>query len=322
MPEDARVLARAREVLAAEAEALQGVAERLDSSFVEAARLLAECRGRVIVSGMGKSGHVARKIASTLSSTGTPALFLHPAESAHGDFGILSEQDAVLLLSKSGETAEVAAMLPHIKRLGARIISITNTAECTLARAADSAITLMLDAEACPLNLAPTSSTTVMLALGDALAIALMHGRSFGREDFARIHPAGQMGKMLLAVRDLMQREDLPCVDESVPVREALLAILNHKNRGIALVLDPEGRLAGVICDGDLKRLLLKHERLLDLVVGDVMTRDPQTIGPGALVGEALSRMEGRFTSLVVLDGERRPLGLLHIHDILEARVV
>jgi len=315
-----RMLDEARGVLETEAGALMEFARRLGPSFAHAVRLLAGAR--VIVSGMGKSGHAARKIASTFSSTGTPAFFLHPAECAHGDFGVLSAQDVVLLLSKSGETAEIINMLPYIKRLPARIISITNTEECTLARMADVALILGVESEACPLNLAPTTSTTVMLALGDALAIVLMRGRSFGREDFARNHPAGKAGRMLLQVQSLMQREDLSCVAENATLREALLAILNHKNRGIALVLDKGGRLAGVICDGDLKRLLLKHEQILDLVVSDIMTPDPQTIEPEALVGEALARMEGRFTSLVVVDNEKRPLGLLHIHDILEARVV
>jgi arabinose-5-phosphate isomerase len=346
--ENAHILAEARGVLEAEAEALMEFASRLGredgnrpnpvqppgagvprahdtadalgASFIKAVRLLAGAR--VIVSGMGKSGHIARKIASTFSSTGTPAFFLHPAECAHGDFGVLCAQDAVVLLSKSGETAEVVNMLPHIKRLPARIISITNTAECTLARMADVPIVLGVQAEACPFNLAPTTSTTVMLALGDALAIALMRGRSFGREDFARNHPAGRAGRMLLQVQSLMQREDIPCVTENAALREALLAILNRKNRGIALILDAEGRLAGVVCDGDLKRLLLKHECILDLPLQAVMTPNPQTIAPDALVGEALARMEGRFTSLVVVDSENRPLGLLHIHDILEARLV
>ena len=327
VPEDREVpgseecaLAAAREVLELEARALMEFAKRLDDSFVKAARLLAG--GRVIVSGMGKSGHIARKIASTFSSTGTPAFFLHPAECAHGDFGVLCARDTVLLLSKSGETAEVVNMLPHIKRLPAHIISITNTAECALARAADVSLTLNVESEACPLNLAPTTSTTVMLALGDALAIALMRGRSFGREDFARNHPAGKAGRMLLTVQTLMQREHLPLVPEDAVLRDALLAILSHKNRGIALVLDADGRVTGVVCDGDLKRLLLKHGQIMDLVVRDVMTRNPQTIGPDALVGEALARMEGRITSLVVVDDDRRPLGLLHIHDILEARLV
>ncbi|MDR2734732.1 MAG: KpsF/GutQ family sugar-phosphate isomerase [Spirochaetota bacterium] len=312
----------ARAVLEMEAAAIVSFAERLDAAFAEAVLLLAQCRGRIIVSGMGKSGHIARKTASTFSSTGSPALFLHPAECAHGDFGVIAPEDIVILLSKSGETAEVVHLLPHLKRLGARIIAITNGAENTLARFADAALVLGVETEACPLNLAPTCSTTVMLALGDALAVVLMRRRSFGRDDFARVHPAGSLGRMLLTVRDLMQTEDLPSVTEDATVREALHAILSHRNRGIVLVLDSDRKLAGVLCDGDLKRLLLRHTELLDLRVGDVMTKNPQTIEPGALIGEALARMEGLYTSLVVLDDDSRPAGLLHIHDILEARLV
>jgi len=312
----------ARAVLEMEAAAIAQFAERLDGAFAEAALLLAKCGGRIIVSGMGKSGHIARKIASTFSSTGSPALFVHPAECAHGDFGVITPEDTVILLSKSGETAEVVQLLPHLKRLGARVIAITNSADNTLARFADAALILGVEAEACPLNLAPTCSTTVMLALGDALAVVLMRERAFGRDDFARVHPAGSLGRMLLSVGDLMQTEDLPTVTEDVPVREALRAILSHKNRGIVLVLGSDRKLAGVLCDGDLKRLLLRHEGLLDFRVGDVMTANPQTIASGALIGEALARMEGLYTSLVVLDNESNPVGLLHIHDILEARLV
>jgi arabinose-5-phosphate isomerase len=319
---DAFPFNEAREVLKMEAAAISQFAERLDSAFAEATQLLAKCKGRIIVSGMGKSGHIARKIASTFSSTGSPALFLHPAECAHGDFGVIAPEDTIILLSKSGETAEVVHLLPHLKRLGAYVIAITNTADNTLARFADAALILGVETEACPLNLAPTCSTTVMLALGDALAIVLMRQRSFGRDDFARVHPAGNLGRMLLSVGDLMQTEDLPTVSEDVTVREALCAILSHKNRGIVLVLNSNRKLAGVLCDGDLKRLLLRYDKLLGLRVGEVMTVNPQTIGPGALIGEALARMEGLYTSLVVLDNESRPIGLLHIHDILEARLV
>lgn len=312
----------ARAVLEMEAAAIVQFASRLDSAFEQAALLLAKCGGRIIVSGMGKSGHIARKIASTFSSTGSPAMFVHPAECAHGDFGVITPEDTVILLSKSGETAEVVQLLPYLKRLGTRVIAITNSADNTLARFADVVLILGVEAEACPLNLAPTCSTTVMLALGDALAVVLMRERSFGRDDFARVHPAGSLGRMLLSVGDLMQTEDLPAVTENATVREALRAILSHKNRGIVLVLDSDRKLTGVLCDGDLKRLLLRHDGLLDLRVGDVMTANPQTIEPGALIGEALARMEGLYTSLVVLDNELRPIGLLHIHDILEARLV
>jgi len=322
MTPDAFPFGEARAVLEMEAAAIAQFAERLDHAFGQAVLLLANRKGRIVVSGMGKSGHIARKIASTFSSTGSPAMFVHPAECAHGDFGGIAPEDIAVLLSKSGETAEIVYLLPHLKRLGVRVIAITNSAENTLARFADAALVLGVEAEACPLNLAPTCSTTVMLALGDALAVVLMRQRSFGREDFARVHPAGSLGRMLLSVGDLMQTEDLPIVSEDSTVREALHAILSHKNRGIALALDSDRKLAGVLCDGDLKRLLLRHEGLLDLRVGDVMTKHPQTIGPGALIGEALARMEGLYTSLVVLDNESRPIGLLHIHDILESRLV
>lgn len=322
MPEVVDYLRLGQNVIREEGEVLLALAGRLDDAFSRALEILRDCRGRIVVAGMGKSGHIARKIAATFSSTGSPALFVHPAECAHGDLGGVTGDDVVILLSKSGETAEVLAMLPFLKRMGAPVIAISNAAESGLARVADASIVLGIESEACPLDLAPTSSTTAMLALGDALAIVLMQVRSFTREDFARTHPGGRLGRLLLHVEDLMETQDLPYVAENVTVREALLAILNHRNRGIALVTDVEGRLSGVVCDGDLKRLLLKHEQLLEMPVFKVMTRQPQTIGPLALVGEALVRMEGRFTSLVVTDEKGRPLGLLHIHDILEARLL
>jgi len=322
MPETVEYLRLGRDIVRVEGEALLSLAGRLDEQFSRAVAILRDCRGRIVVAGMGKSGHIARKIAATFSSTGSPALFVHPAECAHGDLGGVTGDDVVILLSKSGETAEVLAMLPFLKRIGARIIAITNVAGSGIARPADASILLGIGSEACPMDLAPTSSTTAMLALGDALAIVLMRVRSFTREDFARNHPGGRLGRLLLHVQDLMETQDLPYVAEDVTVREALMAILNHRNRGIVMVTDARGCLSGVVCDGDLKRLMLRHEHLLDMPVREVMTRRPQTIGPLALVGEALARMEGRFTSLVVTDGNGSPLGLLHIHDILEARLL
>jgi len=311
-----------RDVVRAEGEALLALSTRLDGAFSSAVDILRECHGRIVTAGMGKSGHIARKMAATFSSTGSPGFFVHPAECSHGDLGGITGDDVVLLLSKSGDTAEVLAMLPYLKRIGARIIAITNTADSGIARAADVSILLGVGFEACPMDLAPTTSTTAMLAIGDALAIVLMQVRSFTREDFARNHPGGRLGRLLLHVQDLMETEDLPYVSEEVSVREALMAILNHRNRGIVMVTDAAGLLAGVVCDGDLKRLMLRHEHLLELPVHEVMTKNPQTIAPGALASEALARMEGRFTSLVVTDNGNRPLGLLHIHDILEARLV
>jgi arabinose-5-phosphate isomerase len=322
MSEALDLTALGREIVQAEAAALAALAERLGREFSDAVSLLQACRGRIITAGMGKSGHIARKMAATFSSTGAPAIFVHPAESAHGDLGVITGEDVVILLSKSGESAEIIAMLPFIKRIGAKIVSIGNSSQSVIARSADAAIVLGIASEACPMDLAPTTSTTAMLAIGDALAIVLMRVRSFTRDDFARNHPGGRLGRLLLHVEDLMETRDLPFVTEGVSLREALMAILNHRNRGIVMVTDEGGRLSGVICDGDLKRLMLKHEHLLDLPVRAVMTQNPQTIAPLALVGEALARMEGRFTSLVVIDEIGRPLGLLHIHDILEARLV
>lgn len=311
----------ARSVLAAEAAGLRALAASLDHRFATAVERLAACTGRVVVSGMGKSGHVGRKIASTLASTGTPALFVHPGEASHGDLGMIVPGDAVLALSNSGETAELADLVAHARRFGLPLVAITRQPESALARAADVLLLLPAAAEACPMGLAPTTSTTMQLALGDALAVALLTRRGFTATDFSQFHPGGKLGAQLRRVSDLMHRGDaIPLADAALPMSQALL-VMTGKGFGCLGALDAAGRLAGVLTDGDLRRSM--GPDLLDRRVQDVMNRTPRTIGPEALAADALRLMGGPrpVTSLFVLDGDGRPLGLLHVHDLLRAGV-
>jgi arabinose-5-phosphate isomerase len=318
-----RLLAMADRVLRLEAESIAALRNRLDDRFVEAVGLLRRCRGRVIVTGMGKSGLIGRKIAATLASTGTPAYFLHPAEGVHGDIGMMAREDVVLALSNSGETDEVLAVLPAIKRLGASLILLTGSTASTLAGQADVVLDVGVDEEACPMNLAPTSSTTAALAMGDALAMALLDLRGVRAEDYAALHPRGSLGwKALGKVGDLMRTgEAVPVVREGASMKEAIEE-MSAKSLGMTTVVDASGRLVGVITDGDLRRHQLAHGDLLDRRAGDCMTADPKRIGADELAVRALALMEGVVTSLVIADEAGRPAGVIHIHDILRAKIV
>ena len=323
MSEAERLLAMADRVLRLEAESITALRARLDARFVEAVGLLRRCRGRVIVTGIGKSGIIGRKIAATLASTGTPAYFLHPAEGVHGDIGMMAREDVVLALSNSGETDEVLAVLPAIKRLGVPLILLTGSANSALARQSDVVLDVGVTEEACPMNLAPTSSTTAALAMGDALAMVLLDVRGVRAEDYAALHPRGALGwQSLFRVRDLMHVGDaLPVVKDSATMKEAIEE-MSAKRLGMTTVVDGAGRLVGVITDGDLRRQQLAHGTLLDRRAGDCMTADPKRIGADDLAARALALMEGVVTSLVITDDTGRPAGVIHIHDILRAKVL
>lgn len=323
--QDNRFQQTARRVLRLEADAVAELIEALDDTFDQACELLLGCRGRVIVTGMGKSGHIGDKIAATLASTGTPSFFVHPAEASHGDLGMITEGDIVLALSNSGETGEVLAILPVLKRRGIPLISLTGRPGSTLARQADVHIPVVVSVEACPHNLAPTSSTTAALAMGDALAIALLEARGFSAEDFALSHPGGSLGRrLLLAVDDIMHDgERLPSVSEGTSLSDALLEI-SRKGLGMTAVCNASGQLSGVFTDGDLRRVL--DQPALDIrtcAIEEVMTRNPVVIETGHLAAEAVKIMEQRkINGLIVVDGTRRPVGALNMHDLLRAGVV
>lgn len=308
-----------RRVLEAEADALRTLAASLGGPFERAVEVLAEARGRIVCTGVGKSGHVGRKIAATLASTGAPALFVHATEASHGDLGVIAAGDVVLALSKSGETRELADVVAYSRRHGVPLIAITSGADSALARAADVALILPDAPEAAPEVDAPTTSTTLQMALGDALAVALLERRGFGARDFGAFHPGGQLGAALRTAGDLMHAgEELPLVGLDAPMRETLLT-MTEKRFGCVGVVDGEGRLAGMITDGDLRRHM---DGLLDHTAGEVMTPDPRAVAPGTLAAEALKRMnEARITVLFVVD-EGRPVGVLHVHDLLRAGVL
>ncbi|MGH7122579.1 MAG: KpsF/GutQ family sugar-phosphate isomerase [Acetobacteraceae bacterium] len=312
----------ARSVLRLEAQGLCALAQALDQHFVRAVELLAAVHGRVVVSGMGKSGHVARKVAATLASTGTPALFVHPGEASHGDLGMIVAGDAVLALSNSGETAELADLVQHARRFGLPLIAVTSHADSTLARAADVALVLPGTPEACPMGLAPTTSTTMQLGLGDALAVALLKRRGFTAGDFLRIHPGGHLGARLLRVHQLMHTgAALPLAPPDLPMDQALL-LMTEKSFGCLGVIDPARRLVGIITDGDLRRAM--GPDLLSSRVVSVMTREPRTIGPDALAADAMHAMNSSprpITTLFVVDTAGAVLGLVHVHDLLRAGV-
>lgn len=308
----------AKRVLRIEAEALGDLIQRLDASFEQAVDLLIACKGRVVVTGMGKSGLVGRKIAATFSSTGTPSVFLHPAEAVHGDLGMLMRDDVVLAVSYSGETEEIAVLLETIKRLGLRMIALTGKLRSTIAAASDVVLDVSVKEEACSLNLAPTASTIAAMAMGDALAIALLDRRGFGPGDFAALHPGGRLGKKLLRVENLMHAgDDMPRVPATAKMPEVIYE-MSRKGLGMTMVLDAMGRLAGILTDGDLRRLMQQRgAATLELSAGDCMTSNPQTIAPGELAGAALRIMEEKkITSLVVVDAKQRPQGVLHLHDL------
>lgn len=307
----------AHQVLEIEAQAIRDLVPQLDQGFEEAVDLLRHCRGRVVCTGMGKSGLIMQKVAATLSSTGTPALFLHPAEAIHGDLGMVAEGDVVLAASRSGTTEEILRLVETVKRLGVPLVAITGRPGSTLARHADLHLSVAITEEACPLNLAPTASTTATLALGDALAIAVMEARGFTPEDFARLHPGGHLGKRLLKVRELMHSgEQMPRVATDTPMRDAIYE-MSRKGLGMTAVTDHDGVLMGVITDGDLRRRLEQDEGLLQRCAGDCMKLQPRTISGEELASAALKEMEGhRITSLMVVGEAQRLEGVLHIHDL------
>lgn len=313
-------LVAARAVLDAEAAGISALAAALDRSFSAAVSVLLAVAGRVVVSGMGKSGHVARKIAATLASTGTTALYVHPAEASHGDLGMIAEGDAILALSNSGETAELADLIGYASRFGIKLIAITGGANSSLAQAADVALILPDAAEACPMGLTPTTSTTMQIALGDALAVALLTRRGFGPTDFRRFHPGGKLGARLRRTRDLMHTGDeIPLAPAATAMADALV-LMTEKRFGCLGVIDGNGALVGILTDGDLRRAMAPD--LLTRSLGAVMNTSPRSIGPDALAAEALHAMNtarNPFTTLFVVDGARRPLGILHIHDLLRA---
>ena len=312
----------ARGVLRTEAAALRALAAGLDDAFGHAVDLLAAASGRVVVSGMGKSGHIARKVAATLASTGTPALFVHPAEASHGDLGMIVSGDAVLALSNSGETPELADLVAHSRRFALPLVAITARPDSALARAADLVLLLPAVAEACPMGLAPTTSTVMQMALGDALAVALLTRRGFTAADFHRFHPGGRLGARLLHVRELMHADDaVPLASPDMPMDRALL-VMTEKRFGCLGVIDADHRLIGIVTDGDLRRHM--GADLLVRTVREVMTPNPRTIAPTSLAAEALHVMNARdrpITALFVTNPIRRPIGILHIHDLLRAGV-
>jgi arabinose-5-phosphate isomerase len=319
-----RVLERARTVLEIEAEAIAVLAPRLDGGFVAACRLLLACDGRVVVTGMGKSGHIGGKIAATLASTGTPAFFLHPAEASHGDVGMITARDCLLAISNSGETTEIVTILPIIKRLDVPMIALTGRAQSTLGRRATVCLDVSVPLEACPLNLAPTASTTATLAMGDALAVAVLEARGFTEEDFARSHPGGTLGRrLLLHVEDVMRSgDDLPRVKPDTPLREGLFE-MSRKGLGMTTIVDDTGRVVGVFTDGDLRRALDGQADLAATRMRDLMTLRPKTARPRMLAAEAVHIMETfRITALPVVDEDDVLVGALNVHDLLRAGVM
>ncbi|MCG6952344.1 MAG: KpsF/GutQ family sugar-phosphate isomerase [Betaproteobacteria bacterium] len=314
----------ARRVLQIEAEAIRALMERLDGRFLDAVSLVLKRSGRVVVSGIGKSGHVARKMASTLASTGTPAYFVHPAEASHGDLGMVMSGDVFIAISYSGESEELLHIVPLLKRQGAKLIALTGNPKSTLAREADVHLDVAVSQEACPLNLAPTASTTASLALGDALAVALLDARGFSADDFARSHPGGTLGRRLLThVGDVMRTGDaVPVVSLGATLGEAVIEI-SRKGMGMTAVIDDAQRIAGIFTDGDLRRGLERDLDLRRTRIDDVMTRNPRTIQPGALAAEAVEVMERtKSTQLPVVDGDGRLVGALNIHDLFRSKVV
>ncbi len=319
-----KALELARQVLRIEADAVLALTERIDGAFLEALSLILNCRGRVIVSGVGKSGHIGRKIAATLASTGTPAFFVHPVEASHGDLGMITADDVVIALSNSGESSELLNILPSIKRQGAKLIAITGNPQSALARDADSHLNSAVAQEACPLNLAPTASTTAALALGDALAVALLDARGFGADDFARSHPAGALGRRLLTrLRDVMRTgADIPTVTPQATVAEATREI-SRGGIGMTVVVSPERRVLGIFTDGDLRRAIVSGLDLPALTVTEVMTRGPRVMSPEKLTAEAVEMMDSqRINQIPVVDENGLLIGALNMHDLFKAKAI
>jgi arabinose-5-phosphate isomerase len=325
-PESARdeAIAIARDVLQLEAKAISDLIARLDGSFAEAVHLILERRGRVVVSGIGKSGHIARKIASTFASTGTPAFFVHPAEASHGDLGMVLREDVFIALSNSGESAEVLAIVPLLKRQGAKLIAFTGNPQSTLAREADVHLYASAEKEACPLNLAPTASTTAALALGDALAVALMHAKGFTRDEFALSHPGGALGRKLLThVRDVMRTgADAPSIGPEATLMDALLE-MSRGGMGMTAILDDTRRVIGIFTDGDLRRTLERGADVRTTPIRSIMATSPRMIAPERLAAEAVEIMErNKVNQILVVDTEKRLIGALNMHDLFRAKVI
>jgi arabinose-5-phosphate isomerase len=322
--DDARLLQLAHDTLDIEANALLGLQKKLSSSFVQAVRAVLKVRGRVVIMGMGKSGHVGRKIAATLSSTGTPAMFVHPAEASHGDLGMVKEIDLVLAISNSGESDELAAILPVLKRQGVPLVAMTGGAQSTLAQHADIVLDSSVDKEACPLNLAPTASTTAQMALGDALAVALLDARGFKAEDFARSHPGGSLGRRLLThVADVMRKDD--AVPRVLPTDtfSALMREMSDKGLGASAIVNDQGKVLGIFTDGDLRRLIEKGVDMRNLSAQEVMKPNPRTLRVDALAAEAAEMMEThRITSLLVVDAQGMLCGAINSNDLMRAKVI
>lgn len=322
-PTGEELLERARAVLRAEADAVAALAPRLGQPFLDAVALIAEAQGRVIVSGLGKSGLVARKIAATLTSTGTPAVFLHPVEGLHGDLGIVGRGDVAVVVSKSGETEEVGGLVEYLSRLGVAIVAMTGRTGSGIARAARAVLDCSVGQEACPFDLAPTTSTTATLAMGDALAVALLLRKGFSRDDFARLHPAGALGrKLTLRVRDLMVTEDIPYLPRHATMRECVV-LLAEKRGTVPIVEGAERTVVGVVTAGDLTRLMEREENFFSVPVAEVMNRNPKVAAPDSLAAAAVYLMETHgIMAVPVVDGERRLLGIVHLHDLLRGGAV
>lgn len=313
-----------KEVIRIEAEAVAALQPRIDKVFAQACQYLLQCEGRIIVSGMGKSGHIGNKIAATLASTGSPAFFVHPGEASHGDLGMITNRDVILAISYSGEADEIICILPIIKRLGIPLISMTGNPESTIARTSTVNLNIQVEREACPLGLAPTSSTSAALAMGDALAIALLQVRGFTAEDFALAHPGGSLGRrLLLRISDVMHRDtEVPQVSPTTSISEALIEI-TRKRFGMTTVVNDQKQLLGIYTDGDLRRTLDQKLDLLTTSIGEVMSKHPKTIAPHSLAAEALRLMQlFKITSLVVVDNDHQIMGIVHLHDLLRAGVI
>ncbi len=324
MNQSSELIQSAQRTLRLELEAVQGLQARIDDHFVRACEIILASKGRVIVLGMGKSGHIGSKIAATLASTGTPAFFVHPAEASHGDMGMITREDVILALSNSGTTAEILTLLPLIKRLGTPLVSLTGNPQSTLAQAAEANLDAWVEHEACPLNLAPTSSTTAALVLGDALAIALLEARGFTAQDFAFSHPGGALGRrLLLMVKDVMHTDgQLPVVPRGTLLKDALFE-MSRKGLGLTVVIEPDGTLAGVFTDGDLRRALDRNIDVHSALIDEVMTVHGKTVRPNMLAAEALKIMEDhKISALVVVDEHDRPAGALNMHNLLRAGVM
>jgi arabinose-5-phosphate isomerase len=320
-----RALKLAREVLATEAAAISALSTRIGAAFVAAVGLILHCQGRVVVCGVGKSGHIGRKLAATLASTGTPAFFVHPTDASHGDLGMITQDDVVVMLSNSGETDELVTLTPHLKREGAKLVALTGNEQSSLAQAADIHLDAAVDIEACPLGLAPTASTTAALALGDALALALLDARGFSTEDFARSHPGGTLGRRLLTrVADIMRTgAALPVSPVTATLGDAIVE-MSRKGMGMTAIVDDEGRIAGIFTDGDLRRCLDGIRDVAAISVAQLMTRTPRTVRPEQLAVDCVEIMEAppKVSQLLVVDAQRRLLGALHLHDLFRARIV